>query len=119
MGFMEIVGRRLVGGERHEHVVEVECEYRDGARRRVPPTSVMRWLEEPTNVAVVYEAGRRRRYIVGVFRGQEASPHLRTYTQAGWEDHLLALPDLPARDAEAGGPADRFASAQPATRRQV
>jgi hypothetical protein len=95
MGFIEIVARRLDGGFAHADVTELVCEDREGVRAIWTPAQVVAWLDTVTNVAMVYAEGRRTRFVVGVDGRREGRPHLRTYTQDGWTDHLLALPDIP------------------------
>jgi hypothetical protein len=95
MGFMEIVARRLEGGTGHADVTALVCEDRDGTREVWTPAEIVAWLDTVTNVAMVYAEGRRTRFVVGVDGKRDGRPHLRTYTQEGWTDHLLALPDIP------------------------
>jgi hypothetical protein len=101
VALIEITGRRMNGGEGHEHVVEVRAENRAGQVVYARPEEVMRWLDDNTNVAFVYTADRRSRFIVGVFKTLQGVRALRTYTQDAWRDHLLDLPEYDDHDAAA------------------
>ena len=94
MGFIEITGKRSEGGSEHEHIVAVRTVDRQGREVMQTPGRVLAWLEDATNVAVVYTADRRARFIVGAYRAADGRRCLRAYTQRGWEDHLLRLPEL-------------------------
>lgn len=96
MGFIEITGRRFEGGEQHEHIVAVRTVDREGRTMVTTPSRVLEWLETSTNVAVVYTVNRQSRFIVGPYRLPDGTRCLRAYTQRGWEDHLLGLPEIGA-----------------------
>jgi hypothetical protein len=92
---IEIRARVLLGGQAHEHVTEVEYRARDGRHHYAAAESVIAWLDRAaTHVAVVYTPTRTKRFIVGIYRTPAGGRHLRTYTQRGWRDDILELPDI-------------------------
>jgi hypothetical protein len=107
MGFIEITARRLEGGQEHQHIVAVRTVDRTGRVAVTTPSSLIEWLDTPTNVAVVYTASRRTRFIVGPYRAADGTRCLRAYTQSGWEDHLLMLPEIEPTGARAPFGSDR------------
>lgn len=96
MGFIEITAKRSAGGNGHEHIVSLRTVDKAGHVRDTTPERLVQWLETATNVAVVYTPSRAKRFIVGPYRAADGTRCVRAYTQNGWEDHLLLLPEIEA-----------------------
>lgn len=101
MGYIEITGRRCVGDDCHENVADLQCVDKAGTEFFATPAEIAQWLEVTTNVAVVYRADRRKRFIVDVYRRGTEFAFLRTRLDADWTDDFLSLPTFDGRPAAA------------------
>ncbi|HWM33017.1 MAG TPA: DUF3892 domain-containing protein [Pseudolysinimonas sp.] len=85
---IRITAVHLDGGEEHEHIAEVEWQNLEwGNVGESSVESVMSWLDEAENVAVV---GQRAR--VDVVRSPTGSAWLQAVKDGFWSNELLALP---------------------------
>jgi hypothetical protein len=85
---IRITAVHLDGGDEHEHIAEVEWQNLEwGNVGESSVESVMRWLGEAENIAVV---GQRSR--VDVVRSPTGSSWLQAVKDGFWSNDLLSLP---------------------------
>jgi hypothetical protein len=85
---IRITAVHLDGGDEHEHIAEVEWQNLEwGNVGESSVESVMRWLDEAENIAVV---GQRSR--VDVVRSPTGSSWLQAVKDGFWSNDLLSLP---------------------------
>jgi hypothetical protein len=85
---IRITAVHLDGGDEHEHIAEVEWQNLEwGNFGESSVESVMRWLDEAPNIAVV---GQRSR--VDVVRSPTGSSWLQAVKDGFWSNDLLSLP---------------------------
>ena len=90
---IEIIERKMAGGQLHEHISEVKYT-NNGKTDTASRQTMVDWLDESDdNKAIVYSKNRAEKSWVGTVHRANLPDYIRTYADGEWNDNLLALPE--------------------------
>lgn len=92
---IEILERKMVGGQLHEHIAEVKYKDSDGTIKKMSRASAVAWLDKSdTNTAIVRSRENPSHFVyVGTVHPKHSASFIRTYANGEWTDNLLSLPE--------------------------
>ncbi len=82
------------GTSGHEHITHIG---HSGHGWRMNRAAVIAQVEAQAAVFYTVDKASGKRMYIGVARGTEKGPHLRSYAQGKWNDNLLTLPECGSR----------------------
>lgn len=92
---LDIIKRKMAGGQLHEHIAEVEYKNASGEIKKASRAAMVEWLDKSkTNTAIVRAREDPSKFVyVGTVHPDHSPAFMRTFANGKWTDNLLSLPE--------------------------